>query len=354
MSIALYDSDYTRFSRHSLPSYYLMKIASYFKSRHEIVKLITDLQRADLYSKLYYNQDTIAPLETQVRNFPDVEYSGFRFNGGIWAPLPPEIQRMRADASIYPDKPVKETDYWKLVLNKQIYHSHILLDSDELPAPGAKGFFFHDYNIFAREDWKERIDECRALIPKKSGFGVKYPQYIPDYESLAYLGSFPIDNIFSVFRVDFDITKDQFIDFLKNSKSSLHGIITWCINNKPDFQSVDAAMYLLRFEQMYFLSRVYNRKFVLYNKGVCLNPNLDSFFTALHNWINKIYREPGDTTPSFYDYLCSKPKSYSHEPEYLRKEALKILLTNSVAKDFAKINPNKILEQGGEWPYDAF
>ena len=81
---------------------------------------------------------------------------------------------------------------------------------------------------------------------------------------------------------------------------------------------------------------------------------MDSFFTALHNWINKIYREPGDTTPSFYDYLCSEPKSYSHEPKYLRKEALKILLTNSVAKDFAKINPNKILEQGGEWPYDAF
>ena len=70
MSIALYDSDYTRFSRHSLPSYYLMKIASYFKSRHEIVKLITDLQRADLYSKLYYNQDSIVGSDSMEESGP--------------------------------------------------------------------------------------------------------------------------------------------------------------------------------------------------------------------------------------------------------------------------------------------
>ena len=349
MIIGLYDVDFARYRDKIPPNYTLMKYAAYHKKHRDIVKFLTDLRRADFYQKIYYNQDCLGDLEKTIITHPDAELSGRRIDGGIWKPLPPEVEKCVADSSIYP-MPTGSTREVKR-RQKKIYSSHNVLAStneDTIFDFNKKIVFFHDYNIFATPNWQERILQCTKFDDKlfQATFAARFPQFIPDYNALNFFSSIPIDADFTHFRVDFKIGNEEFENYVLNSHSCAPSITTFCVNNKAVYTAREIIDLFLQTRYRYFFSRLHSKRFLLYNKGICINPNLDSFFDLLIKWNNS--KTTKFTT--FYDFIMYKGNKKGEESK--RKLVRELFNQIKDLETYSKIDVKELLKKGGEWPYD--
>lgn len=349
MIIGLYDVDFARYRDKIPPNYTLMKYAAYHKKHRDIVKFLSDLKRADFYQKIYYNQDCLGDLEKVIITHPNAELSGRRIDGGIWEPLPLEVEKCTADSSIYPIPTDNRIDVRRR--QKKIYSSYNVLVStneDTIFDFNKKIVFFHDYNIFSTPNWQERILQCTKFDSKifQATFAARFPQFIPDYDALNFFSSIPIDDDFTHFRVDFQVSNEEFENYILNSHSCASSITTFCVNDKAIYTAREIVDLFLQTRYRYFFSRLHSKQFLLYNKGICINPNLDSFFDLLIKWNNS--KTTKFTT--FYDFIMYKGNKKGEESK--RKLVRELFNQIKDLETYSKIDVKELLKKGGGWPYD--
>ena len=79
----------------------LMKLSTYFKKKREVVVLSPHFT-PERHQKFYLRKDYddgnfIMGLES----VPNLEYGGYAFTNGMYAPLPKEIEILHPDTSLY-------------------------------------------------------------------------------------------------------------------------------------------------------------------------------------------------------------------------------------------------------------
>ena len=78
-----------------------MKLSTYFKKKREVVVLSPHFT-PERHQKFYLRKDYddgnfIMGLE----NVPNLDYGGYAFTNGVYAPLPKEIEILHPDTSLY-------------------------------------------------------------------------------------------------------------------------------------------------------------------------------------------------------------------------------------------------------------
>ena len=100
MSIALYDDDFRRYV-HVPFNLELMKLATYYKRKNEIVVLTPSIQK-DRYSTTFlrkdYDDGIFIPNPS---SYPNLVTGGLAYSSGHYVPMDTDIERCCADTSIY-------------------------------------------------------------------------------------------------------------------------------------------------------------------------------------------------------------------------------------------------------------
>lgn len=100
MSIGLHDVDMATYTLVP-PNLELMKLSAYYKKHKEVVVLspgITPERHQKFFLRKDYD-DGVFPFGLE--EYPNLEYGGFAFTKGKYVPLPPEIEKMHPDVSLY-------------------------------------------------------------------------------------------------------------------------------------------------------------------------------------------------------------------------------------------------------------
>lgn len=357
MSIALYDADFVRWGEEVPYNYSLMKYAAYYKKHHEIVKLITDLDRADKYTKLIYSQDTLDEFDRRALSHSNVTFSGLRFDGGVQKPLPPEVEKYVADTSIYPifPKNTREANRKVSVLRDSI---NLMSYTSELPTGSKKirTVFFHDYNIFSTPNWKDRINETIYVEGRKQPFSFSshYPQYIPNGDSLIFLGMVPVSILFATFRMGiYTASLEEIEEYFRTSTRGLHKVLGFSVNNQKTYTDEELVDELIRVFYMNYFAIKYDKEMALYNKSICKDAFVDYFFDVMVYWSNcyreKVVHNSHREITTFYNYIYNNRND--DVITNLQKQKIRELFQRQpILKEFSQIEIRDFIKQGGVWP----
>lgn len=168
MSIGLIDQDCLNNKKDFFYDLDIMKLASYYKSKKEITKLLLDAREYTQYTKTFFikNRFDYKVMKTLFKD-PRIIYRGYAFSAQEYEPLPDDIERARADISIY-DTYLKFNDNLadrrivKLIspMMENSCHARISTDSKTCNVPvervlykDSTGLCLYDYNLFDLEDW---------------------------------------------------------------------------------------------------------------------------------------------------------------------------------------------------------
>lgn len=204
MIIGLYDADFDI----SKPIFNidLMKLSTYYKRRGEIVKL-SPLFIPDKYTKFIYGKNIVdGHFHKDLVNFDNVERYGYAFHPNKMIPLPPEIECLPADVSIYNglDAEIKYgvVNDW---FNPQMNGCHVRISADgktvypdwgrQINMKRATTLICHDKNIGQIENevatLKAAADRLRvgnrplylkAIYPIQIGSFEEYRRWEQDFQ----------------------------------------------------------------------------------------------------------------------------------------------------------------------------
>lgn len=200
MSIGLYDVDFMKYRRVPF-NLELMKLASYYKRKKEVVVLAPKLE-PEHYQKFIIRKDYIDD-EFDKRFFEsNVEYGGLAFTNNKYNPLKEEIELTKPDTHLY-DKFKNEfcaNTYFNTnaeenlikkyisAFNSLVRGAHVRLSLDnktlwkDFLTPvnlslDTRVILCHDYNLNSIEHATEAIQEIIDRIPSKNQkfLGTKFP-----------------------------------------------------------------------------------------------------------------------------------------------------------------------------------
>jgi len=210
MSYGLYDGDMMYYPKVPFFNLELMKIASYYKKKKEIV-VLNEKYRPNMYSHFIVRQDY--PIRVKYPPYNNVQFGGRAFDGGKYQPLPLEIEATRPDRGIYDfflkriDNNVNRSNF-----NNQKRAEHVRLSLDgktiwkdfdkQLINSNSKGIIFHDYNLGVINGAKDFIKELLPLINEKPSYqqlGMKFPTVLDKEEEFVDWLSFKhLGNLYSL------------------------------------------------------------------------------------------------------------------------------------------------------------
>lgn len=99
-TVGLYDADLISYGVRPF-NLELMKIASYYKQRRDLVG-ITDRLTPDRFTKFFYRQDILGgELPRVLHQAPNLTLGGHAFSGAKYKPLPEEVEAIIPDPTIY-------------------------------------------------------------------------------------------------------------------------------------------------------------------------------------------------------------------------------------------------------------
>lgn len=200
MSVGIIDQDALVNRKDFFYDLDVMKIASYYKNtKREITKLLLvpseyTQYRNVFYIKNKYNYKNFAPAFSD----PRIQYRGYAFYTGEYDPLSPEIEAAIPDPTIY-DTYLKYNDQITgagsfLPGNEAFINGlHARLSTDGLTCnvadniirynTSAQYLTFYDYNVFALENWRERLLDFKDLTHIK----LKFMPNTNDLQDILYL-----------------------------------------------------------------------------------------------------------------------------------------------------------------------
>lgn len=176
MSIGLIDQDCLSNKKDFFYDLDIMKLASYYKSKREITKLLLNPLEYTQYTRTYFikNRFDYKMMEELFKD-PRIIYRGYAFSALDYEPLPDDIERAQADISIY-DTYLKFNDQLadrrivKLIspMMENSCHARLSTDNETCNVPverilykNSTGLCLYDYNIFALKDWYYATQDYR-------------------------------------------------------------------------------------------------------------------------------------------------------------------------------------------------
>lgn len=188
MSYGLYDGDLRLYPQVPFFNLELMKLATYYKRKREIVVFSPEF-KPNMYSHFLVRQDY--PSNFIYPTYSHVEYGGRAFDGNTYQPLSLDVERCHPDITIY-DKvkiPRLNQRLIKQSLNtmRRAEHVRFSLDSKTIWKDWEKqlrkdsnvyGLILHDYNPGEIEGLYEFLKEnLNQIIAHASGgrIGMKFP-----------------------------------------------------------------------------------------------------------------------------------------------------------------------------------
>ena len=174
MSVGLIDQDCLTNKKDFFYDLDIMKIASYYKSKREITKLLLDPREYTQYTQTFFIKNRFDyKLFSELFKDKRITYRGYAFYGQFLAPLPDDIEKAIPDASIY-DTYLKFNDNIadrRIPLLQAIENScHARLSKDgvicntpieNILYKDVDSVCLYDFNIFDLQDWREAIAQIQ-------------------------------------------------------------------------------------------------------------------------------------------------------------------------------------------------
>lgn len=191
MSIGLYDEDFFKYHQ-TVPNLELMKLATYYKRKREIVVLSPSIA-PDRYSKFFLRKDYYdGTFPQELKEYNNIQYGGLAFSYNKYYALSQDIEACNADFSIYlPYKSIFENNLknnaMAYVTLKNAAHLRLSLDEktvspffiDQIKRMGSRNvLFLHDYDLSNVEGAKAAVSEGLYYLNyenRKTRLATKYP-----------------------------------------------------------------------------------------------------------------------------------------------------------------------------------
>lgn len=195
MSTALIDQDCLTNKKDFYFDLDIMKLASYYRAKKEITKLLLIPSEYTQYTRTYFIKNRFNyKMFGQLFRDPRIIYRGYAFAAEGYDPLPEDIEKANPDATIYDtylhfnDKRSGHSIDYMSTLN-EICHARLSTNGTTCNIPissilykDSDGLCIHDFNILALTGWKEVLDEC-----KDKRLRTRFPAMTSNIEDVVYL-----------------------------------------------------------------------------------------------------------------------------------------------------------------------
>ena len=301
MSIGLYDMDMATYTLVPF-NLELMKLSAYYKKKREVV-ILSPVLTPERHQKFFLRKDyDDGNFPMGLEKIPNLDYGGFAFSNGIYAPMEPEIETMRPDTSLYDNMEktiiaAKGRDQRKIFQNMmEAEHCRLSLDGktiwEDYPKQfkflkTARNLIFHDFDLGLIEGG---FDEVKRLLARArtdgwaTRVGMKFPVTCTQGQDLLNWISIKPNSTFYSLRYDGVIDPDAFQEFVgvvreKAIYKQLDYYITASSANQKEFldkyiqqvfrQVVKARSYRvffsLKYEENFFIDSRWERVLDLFN-----------------------------------------------------------------------------------------
>lgn len=231
MSVGIMDAD---MSAYTLVPFNLevMKLSAYYKKKGEIV-VLSPFFAPERHEKFFYRKDyDDGEFPSGLTWAKNTEYGGLAFSNNIYVPLPPEIEAMRPDTSIYTKmenvimgttSPQKKKIFQNMMTAE---HCRLSLDGKTIWPEyykqfnflkSARNIMFHDYDLGAVDGAFEEVQKILARA-RTDGWatrvGMKFPIQVKDGESLLKWSSLKSNSTFYSLKYTGVIDDGSFLEWV--------------------------------------------------------------------------------------------------------------------------------------------
>ena len=327
-TVGIYDSDFMDYGR-VIPNLECAKLCAYYKKKKDIAVLAPYLEPS-LYTEFYIRKeydDGIYPQEYFKEN---VHYGGRAFSPKEYIPLPPEIEYMQPDFSIYKKHIAKygETRALEMEFRRFLRSFNLRLSVDGAKADSKSldscyrdipqncgGILIHDYFPGKIENLREILTDVSNSMttlsnkPKKLPIGNKYPIDVYDSEELRKWGDIrPMRGAFFLRYhglINNDVLK-ELIEKNPNFCRQIYYVVDGGCSSEKEFLETRA---LEIFKQVLYCRLTNTRILLKYEEGFFKTKELKDYIAILNCFALQKWQENFlSTTQSFFKYCSCKPQ----------------------------------------------
>lgn len=309
MIIGCYDADMSKYI-HTPFNLELMKIASYYKRKREIVLLSPSIE-LEKASKVFYRKDYYdGDFDSKVLYNPKVTYGGRAFSMNKYIPLPEDIEKTKPDRLIYESM---RKNFCTNKLNTNLFnkmqraqHIRLTLDGNNIKTDPFEQFdkqqegelfIFHDYNLCEVQNGYEAIQDLLKIVPnnKNKYVGSKFP-LIPrnDQELIKWANIHPMNGFFNI--EIHGLLKDEvlyeFIETQKNTSISQQSRYYILDNLNSDDEILKALPDIYR--QIIYLRSHRVQISLIYDNTTFSNPLLKKTLDLMVHYLNQGHKMTKD------------------------------------------------------------
>jgi len=195
MSIALIDQDCLNNRKDFFFDLDIMKLASYYKSKREVTKLLLLPSEYYQYTQTYFVKNRFDyKMFTNIFKEPRITYRGYAFCPDKYESMEPDIEAAPADPTIYDTYLKFNTNIAgrripKISSAMSGIHSRFSTDGESCNVPDnilhykdSEILCLYDYNLFTLLGWKERLKDF-----KNFSLRLKFSPISDDIEDLKHI-----------------------------------------------------------------------------------------------------------------------------------------------------------------------
>ena len=301
MSVGMHDMDMATYTLVPF-NLELMKLSAYYKKKREVV-ILSPSFTPERHQKFILRKDfDDGNFPIGLEKVPNLEYGGYAFSNGIYRPLPPEIEMLHPDTSLYDNMEktiiaAKGRDQRKIFQNMmEAEHCRLSLDGktiwEDYPKQfkflkTARNLMFHDFDLGAINGGFEEVQRLLSRA-RTDGWatrvGMKFPVTCTKGQDLLNWMSIKPNSTFYSLQFNGVIEPEAFKDFVgivreKSIYKQLDYYITASSMNQKEFldkyiqqvfrQVVKARSYRvffsLKYEESFFIDKRWERVLDLFN-----------------------------------------------------------------------------------------
>jgi hypothetical protein len=339
----------------------VMKLAAYYKKEGEIV-ILTPSFTPDRHQKYFYRKDyDDGDYPIDLLRHQNVEYGGLAFSNNVYVPLPPEIEKMRPDPSIYEkmENVIMSADgaaahkkkIFQNMMNSE--HCRISLDGKTVWPEFHKQFKFlktarnlmiHDYDLGAIEGGFEAV---KSILDRArtdgwaTKVGMKFPVRIKTGQDLLNWSSLNCNSTFFSLRYDGVIDDNTFIKWVGSVKEkAIYKQMEYYVT-APWYDPNDFVKNLLpKIFRQVIISRSYRVFFTLkYDDGFFPDPMWEKVLRLFNYYHNSLSGLPQSSylralpTDTLFDFAANSQK----QPKYYYGD---VLNKDEIREIFAFVREN--------------
>lgn len=195
MSIGLIDQDCLKNKKDFFYDLDIMKLASYYKSKREITKLLLDPMEYTQYTQTFFVKNRFDyKLFSELFKDKRITYRGYAFYGQFLAPLPDDIEKAIPDPSIYDtylkfNNNIADRRVPTLQAIENSCHARLSKDGTICNTPienilyrDTDSICLYDFNIFDLQDLRASMEQI-----KDKSLKLRFSPISSDLEDIKYI-----------------------------------------------------------------------------------------------------------------------------------------------------------------------